>query len=207
MKNIIIGIIIGGMIFTLGGVVAATTISSKNVTYQNKTVNTALDELYNEAITGKELVAEAITNKGVATTSSDTYEVMANNINSIDNNHNVDDKIYLYKHGDTSFRDIVSNVSQGGNNTFSFTKDYLKIFTYGNGSVSFSVDVSDINYIYFDFISNGGGRGVSVNGKSLGYFTHNIIDVSNYTGLISLSFYGNGQTSVCRNIYGVKELT
>ena len=87
MKNIIIGIIIGGIIFTLGGVVAATTISSKNVIYQNKTVNTALDELSDNAITGKELVAAAITNKGVTTTSNDTYETMATNINSIDTDH------------------------------------------------------------------------------------------------------------------------
>ncbi|MBD9085152.1 hypothetical protein EGP64_00560 [bacterium] len=73
MKNIIIGIIIGGMIFGAIGVIAATTISSKNVTYQNKTVNSALDELYNEATTGKELVAAAITNKGITTTSSDRW--------------------------------------------------------------------------------------------------------------------------------------
>ena len=83
MKNIIIGIIIGGIVFTLGVVIASTTISSKNVTYQNKTVNNALDELYNEAVTGKELVAAAITNKGVYTTSDDTYETMATNINAI----------------------------------------------------------------------------------------------------------------------------
>ena len=83
MKNIIIGIIIGGIVFTLGVVIAATTISSKNVTYQNKTVNNALDELYNEAVTGKKLVAAAITNKGVSTTSNDTYETMATNINAI----------------------------------------------------------------------------------------------------------------------------
>ena len=87
MKKIILGFILGGIVFTLGGVVASTLISSKNVTYQNKTVNNALDELYSEAVTGQELVAAAITNKGVTTTSSDTYEVMANNINSIDNNH------------------------------------------------------------------------------------------------------------------------
>ncbi len=87
MKNIIIGIIIGGMVFTLGVVIAATTISSKNVIYQNKTVNNALDELYNEAVTGKELVAAAITNKGVSTTSTDTYETMATNISSIDTDH------------------------------------------------------------------------------------------------------------------------
>ena len=87
MKKIILGIIIGGIIFTLGEVVALTMISSKNVTYQNKTVNNALDELYNEAITGKELVAAAITNKGITTLSSDSYETMATNISSIDTDH------------------------------------------------------------------------------------------------------------------------
>ena len=87
MKKIILGIIIGGIIFGTIGVVASTMISSKNVTYQNKTVNNALDELYNEASTGKELVAAAITNKGITTTSADTYETMATNISSIDTDH------------------------------------------------------------------------------------------------------------------------
>ena len=78
---------LGGIVFALGGVVAATVISSNQVTYQNKTVNNALDELYDEAVTGKELIAAAITNKGITTTSSDTYEVMAANINNIDTDH------------------------------------------------------------------------------------------------------------------------
>ena len=87
MKKIILGIIIGVIISGTVGVIAATTISSKNVTYQNKTVNNALDELYNNAATGKELIAAAITNKGITTTSMDTYETMATNINNIDIDH------------------------------------------------------------------------------------------------------------------------
>ena len=46
MKKTIIGFILGGILFGTIGVLASTTISSNNVTYQNKTVNTALDELY-----------------------------------------------------------------------------------------------------------------------------------------------------------------
>ena len=46
MKKMIIGIIIGGIIFGTIGVIAATTISSNNVTYDNKTVSKALDELF-----------------------------------------------------------------------------------------------------------------------------------------------------------------
>ncbi|MBD9085096.1 hypothetical protein EGP64_00275 [bacterium] len=87
MKKMLISFILGGIVFTLGGVVATTAISSTNVTYQKKTVNTALDELYNQAVTGKELVADAITNKGITTTASDTYETMATNINNIDIDH------------------------------------------------------------------------------------------------------------------------
>ncbi len=87
MKKMIIGIMIGVIISGTVGVLASTIISSTNVTYQNKTVNNALDELYNEAVTGKELVAAAITNKGISTTSNDTYETMATNINNIDTNH------------------------------------------------------------------------------------------------------------------------
>ena len=122
MKNIIIGIIIGGIIFTLGGVVAATTISSKNVIYQNKTVNTALDELYDNAITGKELVAAAITNKGISTTSTDTYQTMATNINNIDTNHTeINQKISnLESKHNTDIASLTGSISNLNSN---FSKD------------------------------------------------------------------------------------
>ena len=122
MKNIIIGIIIGGIIFTLGGVVAATTISSKNVTYQNKTVNSALDELYDEATTGKELVAAAITNKGISTTSTDTYQTMATNINNIDTNHTeINQKISnLESKHNTDIASLTGSISNLNSN---FSKD------------------------------------------------------------------------------------
>ena len=87
MKKIILGFILGVIISGTVGVLASTIISSNNVTYQSKTLNTALDELYNEATTGKELIAAAITNKGITTTSADTYETMATNINNIDIDH------------------------------------------------------------------------------------------------------------------------
>ena len=122
MKKIILGFMLGGIVFTLGGVVASTMISSKNVTYQNKTVNNALDELYNEAITGKELVAAAITNKGITTTSNDTYETMATNINSIDTNHTeINQKISNLesKHNTdiASLTGSISNLSQNLTNS------------------------------------------------------------------------------------------
>ena len=74
MKKIILGIIIGVIISGTVGVIAATTISSKNTTYQNKTVNNALDELYdsvnllktkgnaeaNQILTGKKVIVKGI---------------------------------------------------------------------------------------------------------------------------------------------------
>ena len=154
MKKIIAGVIIGGIVFALGGVIAATTISSQNVTYQNKTVNSALDELYNNAVTGKELVAAAITNKGVSTTSNDTYETMATNINSIDTDHseiiekinNLENKIngsgtvatlgYATKTGVITLSDDINNYSEiylaayvGSENSFVDVKKIpLKLF-------------------------------------------------------------------------------
>ena len=87
MKKIILGFILGGILFGTIGVFASTTISSNNVTYQNKTVSNALDELYSSVITGKKVIAAAITSKGVSTTSNDTFETMANNINHIETNN------------------------------------------------------------------------------------------------------------------------
>ena len=49
MKKIIVGIIIGVIISGTVGVLASTTISSENVTYQDKTVKESLDELYSKA--------------------------------------------------------------------------------------------------------------------------------------------------------------
>ena len=117
MKKMIIGIIIGGIIFGTIGVVASTMISSKNVAYQNKTVNSALDELYNDAISGKELIAAAITNKGITTTVSDSYETMATNINNIDtDNSELNQKISNLesKHNSdiTSLTGSISNLTQ-----------------------------------------------------------------------------------------------
>ena len=117
MKKIIIGFILGGIVFTLGGVVATTAISSSQVTYQNKTVGNALDKLYNNAVDGKEVIAAAITNKGISTTSTDTYDVMATNINSIDTDHTeLNQKISSLESKHTSdiasISGSISNISQ-----------------------------------------------------------------------------------------------
>ena len=142
MKKIILGFILGGIVFTLGGVVASTMISSKNVTYQNKTVNNALDELYNNATTGKELVAAAITNKGVTTTSNDTYETMVTNISSIDTDHTeINQKINNLesKHNIdiASLKGTINNLNQSmTNSNVRYNSDTDMIEVYNNGKWS-----------------------------------------------------------------------
>ena len=49
----------------------------------DKTLKGAINELFQSVSNGKELIASAITDKGVITSSTDTFEQMANNIRSI----------------------------------------------------------------------------------------------------------------------------
>ena len=49
----------------------------------DKTLKGAINELFQFVSNGKELIASAITDKGVITSSTDTFEQMANNIRSI----------------------------------------------------------------------------------------------------------------------------
>ena len=49
----------------------------------NKTLKGAINELFQFVSNGKELIASAITDKGVITSKTDTFQQMANNIRSI----------------------------------------------------------------------------------------------------------------------------
>ena len=53
MKKIMISFILGGITFGTIGALAANTISSNNVMYNNRTVKDSLDELYQKAMTNK----------------------------------------------------------------------------------------------------------------------------------------------------------
>ena len=172
MKKIILGFILGGIVFTLVGVVASTMISSKNVTYQNKTVNNALDELYSEAVTGKELVAAAISNKGITTTSNDTYETMANNINSIEANNNLEFKIRTQGYGSIITLEVSNYHYMKVENSSSFElfyrKDVDSVTSKPTGSINKNttkiVDISDYETI---MISLTGPGGSSINGFAI----------------------------------------
>ena len=231
MKKIILGFILGGIVFTLGGVVATTAISSTNVTYQTKTVNTALDELYNEATTGKELVAAAITNKGVSTTSTDTYETMATNISSIDTDHTeINQKINNLesKHNSdiASITRVISNLNQNvlnieliwenanpkssfGKQTIIMNKEYDIIICISDLISTIVIQNVSARLIYTASYASGQGfgfhdqnRGILAEGNKLTIF-------DNYSRIIvnsgNVLFDGvNNNNNIPLKIYGIK---
>ena len=70
----------------LGGVYVDTELSGESENpIQNKIIKERLDEVFTSVSDGKRLVASAITDKGVSTEDDATFQVMANNINNIEN--------------------------------------------------------------------------------------------------------------------------
>ena len=82
MKKITIGIIIGIIISCTVGVLAATIVPAKIVTYQDKTVNTALDELYDSVnllkTKGDAKASQILTGKKVIVKGTEITGTMAN---------------------------------------------------------------------------------------------------------------------------------
>ena len=231
MKKIILGFILGGIIFGVIGVVASATISSKNVTYQDKTVNNALDELYNEAITGKELVAAAITNKGVSTTSTDAYETMATNISSIDTDHTeINQKINNLesKHNSdiASITGIISNLNQNvlnieliwenanpkssfGKQTIIMNKEYDIIICISDLISTIVIQNVSARLIYTASYASGQGfgfydqnRGILAEGNKLTIFDNHSRIIVNSGNVL---FDGvNNNSNIPLKIYGIK---
>lgn len=91
IKDIAIGFVIGGIIFGIIGVSAATQLEAIGVTYSNEetsvtNVDEALDELIDrtkDVQEGRNLIANAITNGGVTTSATDAWSTIATNINSL----------------------------------------------------------------------------------------------------------------------------
>ena len=197
MKKIILGFILGGIVFTLGGVVATTAISSTNVTYQNKTVNTALDELYNEAVTGKELVAAAITNKGVSTTSTDTYETMATNINNIDtDNSEINQKINNLesKHNNdvASVTNLLNNMSQSLTPVTLWSGSAVQ--TNGENTTIQLIDDYK-NYEFIEVISSNSYDKFNINDRTVSYLSF----YHSPTAYTASRLHFNGNTAILTN--------
>ena len=193
MKKVIISFILGGILFGTIGVIATTTISSKNVTYQNKTVNNALDELYNEATTGKEVIAAAITNKGVSTISTDTYETMAANINSIDNNHTeINQKISNLESKHTSDVASLTGSISSVKNDLSYLRNIVNV-EYSD-SHTFKQLASEI--FNHNKGANGFFSGVLFHGYACGYYGFIVPCLSDYCGTVTISCYNQGTPGI-----------
>ena len=193
MKKVIISFILGGILFGTIGVIAATTISSKNVTYQNKTVNNALDELYNEATTGKEVIAAAITNKGVSTTSGDTYETMATNINNIDTDHTeINQKISNLESKHTSDVASLTGSISSVKNDLSYLRNIVNV-EYSD-SHTFKQLASEI--FNHNKGANGFFSGVLFHGYACGYYGFIVPCLSDYCGTVTISCYNQGTPGI-----------
>ncbi len=193
MKKVIISFILGGILFGTIGVIATTTISSKNVTYQNKTVNNALDELYNEATTGKEVIAAAITNKGVSTTSSDTYETMATNINNIDTDHtDINQKISNLENKHTSDVASLTGSISSVKNDLSYLRNIVNV-EYSD-SHTFKQLASEI--FNHNKGANGFFSGMLIHGYACGYYGFIIPCLSDYCGTVTISCYNQGTPGI-----------
>lgn len=77
------------------GTILGQTPTASNVTYNNSqtssiitgtNVQQAIDQLFTSVSNGKTLIASAITDKGVSTSASDTFQQMATNIGQISSN-------------------------------------------------------------------------------------------------------------------------
>jgi outer membrane murein-binding lipoprotein Lpp len=74
----ILGILISGACVYAGAI-----LSSDKVSYNKTTVKASLDNLFSDVENGKKQIAQAITNKGVNTLSTDSWDTIASNINNI----------------------------------------------------------------------------------------------------------------------------
>ena len=90
MTDIIVKDIKNGSEYYYGG---SAEVSAEDVSYDNSSswatatnLQDAMDEVFQSVSNGKELIADAITDKGVSTSASDSFQTMATNISSIDTN-------------------------------------------------------------------------------------------------------------------------
>lgn len=106
-----------------------------NVSYNNSqtssiitgtNVQEAIDQLFTSVSNGKSLIASAITDKGVSTSASDSFQTMANNIENIQ----VGGKIYLPAFSLYSFGYVTSTGYRTTSRNVNYTSDsYYNIIT------------------------------------------------------------------------------
>ena len=187
-NNLVFGIIIG-VILSVGinVVIANTMITSEQVTYNETTVKSKLDEFVSITNTGKSQIATAITSKGVATDSSDSFETMAANINSIHAGKALinwcgytgyiedDGNMYVFTSFEFATNKYIVSHSQWDYGTATLiNNDYVLIQKLGRHSYRITTKKPCIKY-------NASGTGTSVS-------TSTAIDINYETAVFSLLF-------------------
>ena len=175
-----------------------TTIAT-NVSYNNSqtssiitgnNVQKAIDELFTSVSNGKELVANAITDKGVVTSATDTFATMAENIREIATGLSFTQQM---KQGPA--------VSQG---TLSSIYNYL-VHSYATDGGTLFINIMDIPNQYVLNLSMAGNTYYNC------YYTYPstdtsgqflAMDASNRLNGASLKFYFNTRNIVSNNPYG-----
>ena len=89
MTDVITKVAIGWVEYPFAGWGAE--VAAEDVSYDNTTsgmtadnVQDAIDEVFQSVSNGKELIADAITDKGVSTSATDSFSTMAGNIESLE---------------------------------------------------------------------------------------------------------------------------
>lgn len=121
------------------------TIKDTNNHFTSTNVEGALDELFQSASNGKQLIATAITGKGVATNPSDSFQTMATNISKIETTPQI--KTYTIKNNLTycSNGNPATTINEGN----SYTCKIIAQSGYVISTVSVSMGGTDItNSVY-----------------------------------------------------------
>lgn len=168
-----------------------------NVSYNNSTtssiikgtdVQSAIDQLFTSVSNGKELVANAITDKGVATSANDTFATMANNIESL----NI---IQPMKYPGQNLGSERKTSTSNGRDNYLFTIpndcNYMTISWYAPGMSSIQIVYIYTKYQTFTFNDNVNGSGGLI--KFIPY-THSINrepDITINNNILTLSVIAN----------------
>lgn len=96
-------IVIGGKEVPIGGVPAASQVPFDSTSVEMDAVNVqdAIEELFTSVANGKDILASAISDKGIETPKDATFQEMADNIEKISSNGGDEGKLLPYQYDNT----------------------------------------------------------------------------------------------------------
>ena len=168
----------------LGGSTTADgiTVKDENNNFTSTNVEGALNELFQSASNGKQLIAEAITGKGIETSNTDSFQTMATNISNIITDNT---KVYTFDQRRTEVANFLDNVTYTNDYTSTQIEDYYtgtgKNNNYPNG-VTIPIEKSGVL-----IVSDGGNNNIFKQTVSAGNITiYNLTpNISSYFVVVS----------------------